>query len=166
MDPADYDADEWTALWKSLQPREVRNLSKRAYRRVAKEVRKIALRELSAAGIEVRGRQGDWNKALRAHIYSLGGGFLITSRFRGKKGFHINRQGLEKPILYWADHGTKERYHRTRGKTMKAHYTGQMPEYGFTEKANPEMLELARRLVMPEMEKATRESARKAGFAI
>lgn len=66
---------------------------------------------------------------------------MITVKPHGKQGYHVNRFGLEKPVLMWAEEGTKVRYVRHGGgqrvqisdgrwRTL-GRRRGQMPAYRF-----------------------------------
>lgn len=67
-------------------------------------------------------------------------GFIVkaTSSRKTGKGLHRNRYGQLKPILVWAEHGTSSRM--TKGKSRKAHGTGQMEAYGFMDKTRNQEL--------------------------
>lgn len=175
MDPKDYTGKEWTELLKSLTPRQIRNSIRNAYRREANDIRKIAVQKLRSSGLKVRGNSSDWEKGIRAYVYSRGGGFMVTVKARGvnrqgrgEKGMHKNRAGLKKPVLMWAEEGTTVR--KTKSKTKifvrkrKGHDTGVMPAYGFLESAAPEMYRRAETGLAPEIEAAVNKAARKAGI--
>ena len=94
----------------------MRNALKRSYRAEAKKALGIARRQLRASGLQVQGNQGDWDKGIRSHIYSKGGGFMLTvkarranSKGKGEKSMHQNRKGFKKPVLMWAEEGTQKR---------------------------------------------------------
>lgn len=116
MNPKDYTGEEWTQLAKELTPKQMRNALKRSYRAEAKKALAIARRQLRASGLQVKGNQSDWDKGIRSHIYSKGGGFMLTvkarrasSKGKGEKSMHQNRKGFKKPILMWAEDGTQPR---------------------------------------------------------
>lgn len=120
MNPKDYTGKEWTQLAKELTPRQMRNALKRSYRAEGKKLLGIARRYLHASGMQVKGSQADWDKGIRSFIYSKGGGFMLTvkarrsnSRVEGEKSMHKNRQGFKKPVLMWAEDGTRRRLSKT-----------------------------------------------------
>ena len=128
MDPKDYKGEEWTDLLKQFNTRQMRNALKTAYRRVSKKAIEPAKQELRSSGLNVRGSKADWEKGIRAYIYSKGGGFLLTVNARranksgkGEKGMHVNRYGKAKPILMWAEDGTEP---RQRGGAVSYKTTG------------------------------------------
>ena len=95
MNPKDYTGEEWMQLAKELTPRQMRNALKRSYRAEAKKALGIARRHLHASGMQVKGSQADWDKGIRSHIYSKGGGFMLTvkarranSKGKGEKSMH------------------------------------------------------------------------------
>lgn len=175
MNPKDYTGKEWTELLKSLTPRQIKNSVKRAYRKEADKACKIAVQKLRSSGLKVRGNSSDWEKGIRSHIYSRGGGFMVTVKARGvnkqgrgEKGMHKNRTGLKKPVLMWAEEGTTVR--KTKSKTKifvrkrKGHDTGAMPKCGFLESVAPEMSRSVETGLFPEIEIAVNKVAQKAGI--
>ena len=81
---------------------------------------------------------------------------------------HTNRYGFKKPVLMWAEEGTRQRRTKTQTKwftrSRKGHSTGSMPAYGFLAKAQPEMFSAVERGLAPEVEKAVDKIAKKCGF--
>lgn len=175
MDPSEYRGSEWTELARRLSPRPLRNALKRAYRAEAKKAVSIARNKLSASGMQVQGSRSDWVKGVRSHIYSRGGGFLVTVKPNrtGDKSMHLNRYGQKKPVLMWAEEGTMPRRTKSNGgrhsrmftrRRRGSHYTGRMPAYGFLDKAAPEMYREVERGLAGEIEKAVAKAAAKCGF--
>jgi hypothetical protein len=193
MQPSEYTGSEWKELAKELTPRQLRNALKRSYRAEAKKALGIARRYLDASGLQVQGNKSDWDKGIRSHIYSRGGGFMITVKAHranlkghGEKSMHQNRKGFKKPILMWAEEGTKERQrggkkirikhgiygtHRsgktqywTETKRKDGIPTGQMGAYGFLERATPEMFQTVEHDLGTEVGVAVEKVAKKCGF--
>ena len=72
---------------------------------------------------------------------------------------HRNRRGLLKPVLQWAELGTKDR------KTKRGGFNrGKMPAYGFMTAVEDKVIADAERDLCPEVEKAVDEAAAKAGL--
>lgn len=126
MNTAQYTGD-WTQLVRELSPKQMRNALKRSYRSETKTVVGIAQRYLRQTGMTVRGDRSDWEKGIRGHIYSRGGGFLVTVKAhraslkqmsQGHPGLsmHKNRRGWYKPVLMWAEDGTQPRTQRYKRK--------------------------------------------------
>jgi hypothetical protein len=193
MQPNQYTGKEWNELAKELTPRQMRNALKRSYRAEAKKALGIARRYLGASGMQVQGNKSDWDKGIRSHIYSKGGGFMITVKAhranlkgQGEKSMHQNRKGFKKPVLMWAEEGTKPRQrggkkvrvkHGIYGthRSGKTRYwtetirkdgisTGQMGAYGFLDRATPEMFQTVERDLGAEVGIAVEKVARKCGF--
>lgn len=177
MADTEYTGQEWVELLKKMNGREVKKSLKGAIRKVAGKARKIAQGHLASEGPEVRGNKADWKKGIRARVYPdrYGGGFMITTKARagrrgtgaGEQGMHVNRFGIKKPIVMWAEEGTKLR--RTRGKGVlglgrKAHWTGYMRAFHFMEHSENEIYEMAERDLVPEVEKSVEKIAKKCGF--
>jgi len=188
----EYTGKEWNELLKGFSQKQLRNTLKRSYRKVGQSARKVAVAKLHASGLSVKGNQSDWDKGIRLHIYSKGGGFLITVKERhGKqeKSMHTNRKGFKKPILMWAEDGTEMRY----AKPTKWHYVwsgsyklasrhggayrprkkrvadaglkrGQMPKKEFLQQAEPGMFRVVETDLGKELETATVKVAKKCGF--
>lgn len=165
MDPSQYTGTEWKELMKRMSSKEIRKVVKRGYTAAGKEALKIARQSLATSGPKVFGNGTDWPKAIRQHNYSKGGGFMATVKPRGKRGFHNNRYGKEKPIVMWAEEGTKER--KTRGKGLfktGSKSRGRMPAYGFLEKVEGQMFQKVESALLPSVEEAVRKAAAKAGL--
>ena len=175
MDPSQYTGKEWTELLRQLNGRQIKNALKGAYRKEANNATKIARRYLHSSGLQVKGNFADWDRGIRPYVYSRGGGFLVTVKARAKSkrnskeaGMHENRFGIKKPILMFAEEGTRFRMTKTRTKVFKrlrkGHPTGRMQAYGFLEKATPEMYRSVEQGLQPELEKSVVKQAKKAGF--
>ena len=56
---------------------------------------------------------------------------------------HINRQGLKKPFLIWAEGGTEQRKTKTKTRVFvrerRGHNTGRMKRYGFMRKTQTDV---------------------------
>ena len=126
MNPKDYTGKEWGELLKQMTPRQLRNSVRSAYRKVAKKNVEVAQRYLAES--DLGGDILALGKTIRPHIYSRGGGFLITVNARrgkangkGEKGMYKTSRGAKKPILMWAEDGTEE---RQSGGNVNYVYTG------------------------------------------
>lgn len=157
MTPQDYTGEEYKAILRSLSVKKLRNTLKGAYRRAAKNAVTVVRRSLATSGLRVQGNVADWPRGVRSVIYSRGGGFLVTVKARagrrgsgaGEKGMHKNRFGVKKPILMWAEDGTRMRQTKAGARSRmlksggtswsyhKAARRGRMPAYGFLERATP-----------------------------
>lgn len=135
-----YDDRELQRLFAELdEPHRLRAL-KGAFRREANQVRKTAINNLRGS---IRSDR-DLERGIRAIVFKRKAGFRVTigTKKAGKSGkeygFHTNRRGLKKPVLIWAEAGTKwrkvkQRYKFTLGnKWITAPYKrGFMKRYGF-----------------------------------
>lgn len=177
MDPQDYTGKEWTDLLREMTPKQLKKAMRSAIRAASRKALKIAQGKLLSDGPQVKGNTADWKKGIRNRVYpdSKGSGFLITVKARGanrqgkgEKGMHENRKGIKKPILMWAEEGTKYRSTKTQTKWFirkkKGHRTGRMPGYHFLQKAEPEMRGTVEKDLTPEVEKAVEKVARKCGM--
>lgn len=134
-----YDDRELQRLFAELdEPHRLRAL-KGAFRREANQVRKTAINNLRGS---IRSDR-DLERGIRAIVFKRKAGFRVTigTKKAGKSGkeygFHTNRRGLKKPVLIWAEAGTKWRKSKTATKflTPKGWRTtktrGFMKRYGF-----------------------------------
>lgn len=119
---------------------------KGAFRKEANRVRKTALNNLRGSIRTDRNMEA----GVRALVFKSTAGFRVTigtkksTKSGGKDyGFHTNRQGLKKPILIWAEDGTKDRHTKTKTRIFtrarKGHATGSMKRYGFMRKTQAEV---------------------------
>jgi hypothetical protein len=193
MQPDQAEVKDLAQLTREMNPKQLRNSLKRAYRAEAKKVLGIARKSLHATRLQVKGSKSDWDKGIRSHIYSRGGGFMITVKAhranlkgQGEKSMHENRKGFKKPVLMWAEEGTKERQrggkkirikhgiygtHRsgktqywTETKRKDGIPTGRMGAYGFLERATPEMFQTVEHDLGTEVGVAVEKVAKKCGF--
>lgn len=137
-----YNDVELQRLFAELDTKQRLKAIKGAFRREANRVRKTALNNLRGS---IRSDR-DLERGVRAVVYKRKAGFRVTigTKKAGKSGkeygFHINRKGLKKPVLIWAEAGTKWRKSKkaTRymvgGKWRTGTTRGFMKRYGFMQK--------------------------------
>lgn len=147
-----------------LDPKRQIQALKGASQRAANKVRKKAVENLKKAEIN---SNRDLEKGIRKVVNKKNPGFRVTigskakkKRYLGKRkgirryapnartvwtdfSHHTNRQGKKKPVLIWAEGGTKARKTRTETKFFvrkrKGHSTGRMKAYRFMKKTDKEM---------------------------
>lgn len=132
-----YDDRRLQQLFAELEPKRRLQALKGAFRREANEVRKTAVNNLRG---KLRSNK-DLENGIRAIVFKRTAGFRVTiGTLKGKRtaGYHLNRQGLLKPVLIWAEEGTQERQTKSKkGNARRAsrlrasHRTGRMPRFGF-----------------------------------
>lgn len=154
-----YNDGELQRLFAELDPKQRLKAIKGAFRREANRVRKTAVNNLRSS---IR-TDKDMEKGVRAVVMKRAAGFRVTigtkvmkGRYKGKRNgvrrygrakktwsgfsFHTNRQGKDKPVLIWAEAGTKWRRTKnaTRYNTAQGWRTGKtrgfMKRYGFMAK--------------------------------
>ena len=130
-------------LFAEMEPKRRLQALRGGFRREANQVRKTAINNLRSS---IRSNK-DLEQGVRAVVYKRSAGFRVTigtkragKNGKGEAGFHTNRQGLKKPVLIWAEAGTKERQtkpkqgtRRRAGRMREQHRTGRMRRYGFME---------------------------------
>ena len=195
MRPEGYTGREWQYLLRRMDGKEIKKSLRRAIRVEAKKAQKIAQSYLGTSGLQVQGNTSDWKKGIRIYIYnpSKATGFMVTVKARaarktgkGEKSMHQNRKGFKKPVLMWAEEGTRSR--KRSGKRVRANNahntaraqgriggawqyvrkggisTGKIQPYGFLEKATLEMFQTVEAGLTPEVGKAVENVAKKCGF--
>ena len=134
-------------LFAELEPRRRAQALRGGFRKVANKMRNKAVANLR----EAIHTDKDLEKGVRAIVYNRMAGFRVTigtkkagKNGKGEAGMHTNRRGLKKPVLIWAEEGTKDRKTKSSGgkraaRYRAAHRTGRMPKYGFMAKTKAEM---------------------------
>ena len=135
-----YDDENLQRLFAEMDAGKRLKALKGAFRREANRVRKTALNNLRGS---IR-TDKDLERGVRAVVFKRKAGFRVTigTKKAGKSGkeygFHINRKGLKKPVLIWAENGTERRHTKSKirffRRSRKGHYTGRMKRYGFIQK--------------------------------
>ena len=142
-----YDDENLQKLFAALEPKRRKQALKGGFRAVALKVRKRAISNLRSSGIR---SDSNLEKGIRGYPFSKDSGFEVTIKpkkvgkdGKGEAGMHKNRQGLKKPVLFWAEGGTEERMTKSNGgkrahRKRAAHSTGRMKSYGFMKKTRAE----------------------------
>lgn len=143
-----YDDSNLQRLFAELEPRQRLKALKGAFRREAGRVRKVAVGNLRSS---IRSDR-DLERGVRAVVFKRKAGFRVTigtkkARMNGGKeyGFHTNRRGLKKPVLIWAEGGTKGRKSRRQsrypvgGRWATGKNRGAMKSYGFMAKTKSDV---------------------------
>jgi hypothetical protein len=98
-------------VFKALDQKTQRKAMKSAMRREGNRLKKIAVANLRESRVG-QGTKRDLSKGIYVRTYPdrYGMGFMVSVKPHGRhKGIHLNRQGKEKPVLMWAEDGTRER---------------------------------------------------------
>ena len=144
-----YDDTQLQKLFTDMDVKHRKKALKGAFRREANQVRRTAVNNLRSS---LRSNR-DLEKGIRAIVFKKAAGFRVTigtkkanrKTGKGEKGMHLNRWGLKKPVLIWAEGGTEQRKTKTKTKTRifvrerKGHNTGRMKRYGFMRKTQTDV---------------------------
>lgn len=142
-----YDDTQLQKLFTEMDVKHRKRAFKGAFRREANQVRRTAINNLRSSLHSNR----DLEKGIRAIVFKKAAGFRVTigtkkanrKTGKGEKGMHINRQGLKKPVLIWAEGGTEQRKTKTKtrvfGRERRGHNTGRMKQYGFMRKTQTDV---------------------------
>lgn len=138
-------------VYAALDMAEQRKVLRRAMGKEGARVRRVAVANLGSSGLG-KGTYRPVDKGIYVRVYPprYGTGFMVSTKPNGKKGIHVNRQLLKKPVLMWAEDGTRVRnvgrrvqsfFSKSRftGKAIRhyvrgGHSTGAMKAYRFMEK--------------------------------
>ncbi len=170
-DPGRYKGKEWNELLQVFNKRDLKASLKGAYRKVGNEILKVARDKVAQSGIA---NASKLKKGMRLRVYPRGSGFMITVKPHGKQGYHLNRFGLQKPVLMWAEEGTKVRYARKGGgqvvdmadgkwRTL-GRRRGQMPAYHFLDGVEGSGAPIIEREIGARLEEQVLKRAEKAGY--
>ena len=170
-DPSQYKGKEWDELLQCFNKRDLKASLKGAYRKTGNEILKIARQRLMSSGIA---HASKLKKGIRLRVYPRGSGFMITVKPHGKQGYHVNRFGLEKPVLMWAEEGTKVRYVRHGGgqkvQTSAGQWRtlgrrrGQMPAYHFLDGVYEQGVQILNRDIPSNLEDSVMRKAGRLGW--
>ena len=160
----------WNDLLKTFDQKDIKRSIKDAYRRVGKQIAAVARDSVKKSWIHNGSRLA---RGMRVRVYPRGGGFMITVKPHGRQGFYKNRRGEEKPVLMWAEEGTKQRTVRN-GKDRRAVLLpqgfrvvgkgrGSMPAYHFLTDAEQQGPGIVEKEISKETEAATIRRAGKLG---
>lgn len=166
-----YNDAELQRLFVELDTKQRLKALKGAFRREANRVRKTALNNLRGS---IRSDR-DLERGVRAVVFKRKAGFRVTigTKKAGKSGkeygFHINRKGLKKPVLIWAEAGTKWRRSKkpTRylvgGQWRTGKTRGFMKRYGFMQKTLSDVRDSVTNSLHNEVINSVKEVAKKHG---
>lgn len=142
-----YDDTQLQKLFTDMDVKHRKKALKGAFRREANQVRRTAVNNLRSSLHSNR----DLEKGIRAIVFKKAAGFRVTigtkkanrKTGKGEKGMHLNRQGLKKPVLIWAEGGTEQRKTKTKTRVFvrgrKGHNTGRMRRYAFMRKTQTDV---------------------------
>lgn len=158
-------------VFTALDVKKQRKVMKSAMRREGNRLKKVAVDNLRASGIG-QGTKRSLSKGVYVRTYPdrYGLGFMVSVKPHGhRKGVHKNRQGLEKPVLMWAEDGTRQRrtgrrkksffsLSRFTGKRVRQYNRdganrGRMRGYGFLAKTERQTADSVEENLFRELEK-------------
>lgn len=99
-------------VFKALNLKDQRKAMRSAMRKEGNRLKKNAVSNLASSGIG-QGTKRSLSSGIYVRTYPdrYGLGFMVSLQPHGRrKGVHLNRQGKEKPVLMWAEEGTRQRH--------------------------------------------------------
>ena len=120
----EYNDSQLRELYAQMDEKQRSKAMKGAFRSTANLLKRSAISHLRGSIKSSR----EMEKGVRALVFKRKLGFRVTvgtvlkkskdkTHYTTKKGFYLNHQGLEKPVLIWAEDGTKER--RLKGPEVR-----------------------------------------------
>ncbi len=115
-------------VYKALDVKDQRKAMRSAMRKEGNRLKKAAVSNLGQSGIG-HGTKRSLSSGIYVRTYPdrYGLGFMVSVKPHGKrKGIHLNRQNREKPVLMWAEDGTRYRHAGRRLSSFmgKSRFTG------------------------------------------
>ena len=115
-------------VYKALDIKDQRKAMRSAMRREGNRLKKNAVSNLASSGIG-QGTRRSLSSGIYVRTYPdrYGLGFMVSIKPHGRrKGIHLNRQGKQKPVLMWAEDGTRQRHIGRRIASVfgKSRFTG------------------------------------------
>lgn len=151
-------------LTEELEPKRLRSATKQSLGAGARKLKQAAAKEVRGSKWHNASRIA---KGVRSIVSVKKGSYGISTypnpRSSGTKGgFHLNRRALWKPVLLWANAGTKNRSTSSR-LSRKAHSTGKISGVGFIEKAEASASKASMDMVVRAYETRVAAIAKKLG---
>ncbi len=159
------DDDNLVKLFEALNPKQRKQAIQGALRRAATKVKKEAVKNLRSArngkGETIKTSK-ELEKGIRRLAYKKHLGFRVTV---GSK-----KKAKTKPILVWAEEGTKKRFTKTQTKVYRrkrgGHYTGEMPRYGFMQRTKEQVKDKVTDMLHNEINQNIQRIAKKYGCRV
>lgn len=128
-----YDDSQLQKLFSEMNVKDRMKSMKSAFRREGNYVKKVAISNLRSD----LHSNSDLERGIQVQLFKRGTGFVVTIKSDKKtgKGFYTKKNGDKKPVLIWAEEGTKMRRTKTMTKVYRrkrrSHTTGRMKSYCF-----------------------------------
>lgn len=153
----------FSELLEAFDQKEQRKELRRAFTQEARRLKKSVAGSINVKHLGTGTRQ-KVSKTIRTRVYpaKYGLGFMVTTKPFHGKGYHKNRYGKEKPVLMWAEDGTKPRY--TRGRRGRKRYTGVMKAYRFMEQTEKRETGTVEQNLFEQYKKNLEKALKKKGF--
>lgn len=169
-------------VFRALDPKAQRKAMKGAMRREGNRLKKAAVSNLGQSGIGP-GTKRSLSSGIYVRTYPdrYGMGFMVSVKPHGRrKGIHLNRQNKEKPVLMWAEDGTRLRHagrrissffgkSRFTGKKIRQYLRGgasrgKMKRYGFLAKTEQQTADSVETNLFNDLQANVERAARKQGL--
>ena len=170
--------DTFMEAYKAVEPKAQRKAMKSAMRKEGTRLKRAAIGNLEASGIG-HGTNHNLSRGIYVRVYPdrYGLGFMVSVKPHGRKGIHTNRRNLQKPVLMWAEDGTRARRSgkrvssffsrskysgaRVRNYNRNGGYRGRMTRYAFLSKTEKQMSGSVESSLFDGLQKSIENEARK-----
>ncbi len=169
-------------VFKALDMKSQRKAMRSAMRREGNRLKKVAITNLGQSGIGAGTRRSlSTGIYVRTYPDRYGLGFMVSVKPHGRrKGIHLTRANKEKPVLMWAEDGTRLRrtgrrissfFSKSRftGKAVRQYlrggsYRGKMKRYAFLAKTEEQTGASVEANLFQTFQSNLEKSARKQGL--
>lgn len=165
-----FTGEEFNAILKALNARELRTLLKATYRKEGTKVKKLIASR--AGNIGIRDGERMARASLRVFAYTRGGGFMVTANPRGKQGLYKTRQDKKKPqsrwryghpLGMWLNSGSWKTGERV---TQLGGNRGRLYAYHFVENGEQDALLMVKNDVLAELQEQLKKRMGKMGIVM
>lgn len=169
-------------VYKALDVKDQRKAMRSAMRREGNRLKKAAVSNLGQSGIG-SGTKRSLSSGIYVRTYPdrYDLGFMVSVKPHGRrKGIHLNRQNMEKPVLMWAEDGTRQRHvgrrissffgkSRFTGKKIRQYLRGgasrgKMKRYAFLAKTEQQTADSVETNLFNNLQNNVEKAARKQGL--
>lgn len=165
-----FTGEEFNAILKALDARELRNLLRATYRREGRKVKDMIVGRTGNIGIRDGSRMA--RSSLHVYAYSRGGGFMVSLKPHNKQGYYKTRQDrlhpqsrwrLGHPLGMWLNSGSWKSGERV---TERGGNRGRLYPYHFLENGEGDALKMVRRDILDELQVQLRKRMGKMGIVM
>jgi hypothetical protein len=129
-------------LTDQFKPRQLKSAIKQTLATEARAVRRVAVKNLRQTSGQSLRVTKQLETGIRAKVRRDVSGFVVAANIKpgSSRGMYRNRYGKLKPVLYWFDQGTAQRYKKAKRRVSRllgkrGGYTGYIKPMNFIKRA-------------------------------